>query len=557
MKTITFSFLLMFVLTTAFAQRNVKIITSHSYNPGSGLINGVLLNGNNISSEFKNTGIFDRSSSGSNVPGFEWPKGSGRYAIFTAGLCIACGINGQYAQVMASYTGEYAPGKIVNGVFYTDSTFKMYSVKAGDSAANNPDYANWYRMVPYGAPYDDVNNNGIYDDGIDKPGIKNASQTLFEVMTDCDVSQHNSGEGFGGGITSPLLLAEVAWTSWAYTYSGFEDVQFLRWRIINKGNNTWDSTFMGIVSDPDLGDPNDDLIGCDTTLDLGFCYNADNNDGTGAPPTYGIAPPAVGIHLFQGAIKKNSGSQSDTLGMTSFCYFSEASGTTPPCESMPYGEPIGAYHMLQGLKKDRTPFMDITQTPPRRTKFCYAGNGNGWTESNGSMNNCNGDTTGSIVFTGGDKRFVLGTGRVDLRVFPNDTQTIIIGQMIARGTNNFNSVTRLKSLSGLSQIFYASNFSVPVINITTEVPGKYSLMQNYPNPFNPMTNVNFSIINSGNVKLVVYDIQGREVQTLVNERLQPGKYEVTFDGSALSSGVYFYKLISGSFSETKRMLLIK
>lgn len=550
MKTITFSLLLMFVLTTAFTQRNVKIITSPPYNPGSVLINGVLLNGNNISSEFYNTGIFDRGSYGSNAPGFEWPKGSGRYAIYTAGLSIACGINGQYAQVMASYTGEYAPGKIVNGVFYTDSTFKMYSVKAGDSAANNPDYANWYRMVPYGAPYVDFNNNGIYDDGIDKPGIKNASQTLFEVMTDCDVSQHSAGEGFGGGITSPLLIAEVAWTSWAYTFSGFEDVQFLRWRIINKGNNTWDSTFMGIVSDPDLGDPDDDYIGCDSALQLGFCYNADNNDAV-----YGNAPPAVGMDLFRSAVKKSAGGQNDTLGMTSFCYFTNSSSNPPQCEADPNGEPVGAYHMLQGLKKDRTPFMDITKTPPRRTMFCFNGN---WTETQGTMNNCNGDTTGPIIHSSGsDRRFVMGTGRIDFRVFPNDTQTIVIGQIIARGNDNLNSIQRLKTLSRTAQWAYDSISTVSVTNISTEVPNKFNLMQNYPNPFNSTSNLKFQIANLGDVKLVIYDITGREVQTLVNERLQPGTYEVSFDGSMLTSGVYFYQLISGNYTVTKKLVLLK
>ncbi len=85
---------------------------------------------------------------------------------------------------------------------------------------NNPDYANWYKMVPYGAPYVDRNNNGVYDQGIDLPGVKDAAQTIFEVMTDMDVTQHHPGEGFGGGITNPLLRAEIAWTSWAYTSPG-------------------------------------------------------------------------------------------------------------------------------------------------------------------------------------------------------------------------------------------------------------------------------------------------------------------------------------------------
>jgi len=98
---------------------------------------------------------------------------------------------------------------------------------------------------------------------------------------------------------------------------------------------------------------------------------------------------------------------------------------------------------------------------------------------------------------------------------------------------------------------------IGIQNISTETPSKYSLLQNYPNPFNPITNVKFSIVNAGQVKLIVYDVQGREVQTLVNERLQPGTYEAAFDGSMQNSGVYFYKLVTDGFSETKKMLLIK
>ena len=98
---------------------------------------------------------------------------------------------------------------------------------------------------------------------------------------------------------------------------------------------------------------------------------------------------------------------------------------------------------------------------------------------------------------------------------------------------------------------------VGIQNASTETPSAYSLSQNYPNPFNPTTNIKFSIVKTGQAKLIVYDVQGREVQTLVNERLQPGTYEAAFDGSALNTGIYFYKLITGTFSETKKMLLIK
>ncbi len=109
------------------------------------------------------------------------------------------------------------------------------------------------------------------------------------------------------------------------------------------------------------------------------------------------------------------------------------------------------------------------------------------------------------------------------------------------------------------KIFYTSNGGGPVSvqNISTEVPSAYSLKQNYPNPFNPVTKIQYSITKNGFVKLVVFDALGREVETLVNEVLQPGTYETAFDGSKLNSGVYFYKLTSGDFSETKRMLMIK
>lgn len=94
-------------------------------------------------------------------------------------------------------------------------------------------------------------------------------------------------------------------------------------------------------------------------------------------------------------------------------------------------------------------------------------------------------------------------------------------------------------------------------NISTEIPSVYTLKQNYPNPFNPRTVIRYQVPAVSNVILKVYDINGKEVQMLVNEKLQPGTYETSFDGSMLTSGVYFYKMTAGNYSETKRMVLIK
>jgi hypothetical protein len=94
-------------------------------------------------------------------------------------------------------------------------------------------------------------------------------------------------------------------------------------------------------------------------------------------------------------------------------------------------------------------------------------------------------------------------------------------------------------------------------NIGTEIPKEYKLYQNYPNPFNPTTTINFDIIKTGNVKVVIYDALGREVKILVNETAPPGRYRVTFNSESVSSGVYFYKIITKDFVDVKKMLVIK
>jgi hypothetical protein len=92
---------------------------------------------------------------------------------------------------------------------------------------------------------------------------------------------------------------------------------------------------------------------------------------------------------------------------------------------------------------------------------------------------------------------------------------------------------------------------------TIEIPNTYRLYQNYPNPFNPSTKIKFGLPKAANVKLTVYDVLGREVAMLVNEYMQARTYEIDFDGTALPSGVYFYKLVTDDFVQTKKMLMLK
>lgn len=104
----------------------------------------------------------------------------------------------------------------------------------------------------------------------------------------------------------------------------------------------------------------------------------------------------------------------------------------------------------------------------------------------------------------------------------------------------------------------ASAEDVPIIGvINNNEPVKFELGQNYPNPFNPSTLISFSLPAAENVELKVYDALGKEVASLINSRMEPGKHSVKFDGASMSSGVYFYKINAGRFTETKKMILIK
>jgi predicted acyl esterase len=127
------------------------------------------------------------------------------------------------------------------------------------------------------------------------------------------------------------------------------------------------------------------------------------------------------------------------------------------------------------------------------------------------------------------------------------------------GTHNLyvssNSYIDLPVMGGVNYPFHMVNNEDGESNLNS--PYSFKLSQNFPNPFNPSTMIEYSIAAQEKVQLKVYDVLGREVTTLVNEVQNPGSYNVTFNASQLSSGIYFYKIISGSFTDIKKMVLVK
>lgn len=113
------------------------------------------------------------------------------------------------------------------------------------------------------------------------------------------------------------------------------------------------------------------------------------------------------------------------------------------------------------------------------------------------------------------------------------------------------------SFSIPGNIYELTNPSIGIQNISSEIPAGFSLKQNYPNPFNPVTNIQFGLSKNEFVSIIVFDILGKEIATLVNEYKQAGTYQVDFKATSLTSGVYFYRMKAGTFTDIKRMTLLK
>lgn len=152
----------------------------------------------------------------------------------------------------------------------------------------------------------------------------------------------------------------------------------------------------------------------------------------------------------------------------------------------------------------------------------------------------------------------------------NGTKTYTNGQYVysfnytapATGGNQTLYATGLATNSS-GQWNFAPDKVISVVTatdvMTNSIPAEYALEQNYPNPFNPSTLIKYSIAETGNVTLKIYDMLGNEIETLVNEIKLPGNYSVQFSSENLNlaSGIYFYKLRTEKFSSTKKMLLVK
>ncbi len=489
--------------------------------------------------------------------GFLWPGGENATlsAIFTEGILWGGKVNGELRVGGNNHRGNFKAGKILNSGLPDDPSLKKYRVfkirkdwenlAPGDVRdALQKDLEEW--PVEDGAPWKDNNGNRTYDVG---EAEFCGDEVLWLVSNDLDTTGCNFTFG-----NNPIGI-EVQSCIYAFNQPGLENVIFRKIKLINKSSSAVEDMYTGYFVDPDLGNSVDDFVGSHPILNMAYCYNGDNDD----EGYYLTPPPAVGYYLLQGP--KLQGTSSDSayfntawhkgyknLPLTSFMIYN-CGASDYSCPT--YGENSAWYNGLQGKLKTGSPVIDpITGQVTTLVLNGDPSTKTGWYEGEG--------WPGGLKK--GERYFLMGSGPFNF--LPADTQEIVIATSIVKGTDNINSVTVLKN-SKISVQYFFNNVLTNTENENI-IPDNFNLYQNYPNPFNPRTTIKYSIpiVETGHapsvlISLKVYDVLGREVTTLVNEEQSAGNYQVTFDGSKLSSGVYFYKLKAGSFEATRKLILIK
>jgi len=484
--------------------------------------------------------------------GLLWPggKNASKSAVFHEGFLVGGFTDGELGLSGVQWNSGMIPGVIQKDGSYSnpaDPKFKIWKIKKNwESLPPGPekmryelDYKNWPGNL--GAPFIDVNHNGIFDRGIDEPEFLGDEVAWF-AANDLDSLKVYSSLGSKG------LGLEIQYTLYAFeNIDTLKDVIFKKYKIINKGDKTIENCTFSLWSDFDLGDGFNDFVGCDTTLNLGIGYNGTEDD-----VIYNI-PPAIGYQLLEGPVVE--GDITDTariegypvpgyrnLGMTSFgplikhwVYGIMDAGTTEEL-----------YNNMRGLNTiNGTPL--VNPITGGETIFGLSGdpvNDFGWYEGDGWLG-------GAFPY---ERRMLVNSGGFTLS--PGDTQQVVFSVIMAQGEDRLLSVRQLKRKAEFVKSFYDSLFSSRNKR-NSKIEDDLFLSQNYPNPFNGYTNINYFLPESDDVKFMIYDVLGRMVIKIDKGFESSGYHKIVINSENLASGFYVYRLLTGNSSINKKMLILK
>ncbi len=456
--------------------------------------------------------------------GFEFPRGTNYSLVYAGGFYlggIKTGISGNPDTVNVwdvEFQAESRPGRILN------------SGPLGSLIAENYLSALTFHQLPGDEvcwPVEAPNN------GSGQPILLSQKDTwavFNDLSTDMVTDPYSLSPGFG---------FEVQRQSFQFNSVPCSNAVFVRMKIINKSDRDYPGFYIGLWQDPDVGSTSSqDVSSVDSNMGLGYTYST----AASADP----AMTAYGCLLLQGPIINNMIGESavfttiDTNGFikrtiqnssilkaTSITCYRNSSGEDP---SVLQGD-LTRYNYLQGLTAAGT-----------------AKPGGYFDVGNGSIS--------------ADQRFVLSSGPFTFAA--GDTQEIWYAMIGAQGSSNANAVTLL--LDYANQIKYKFNNNInSIVGVNENNDNRlndFALLQNYPNPFNPSTTISYRLPENGRVSLKIYNVLGQEIRTLVNGTQSAGLQAVQWDGKdnhgqAVSSGVYFYRLETSSFTKTMKMMMMR
>jgi hypothetical protein len=424
---------------------------------------------NNISTVLKNEGTADIDVAEQNS-GLVYPKGSAKTAMFESGLLWGLKINDEIRVSGSAYSSGMQGGKIISPGVPEDPDLpknRIYRVrpdyKTGDltsevrdegvsaeavRAQYETDWNEW--PVADGAPFVDVNGDGVYNPADDIPGVKGADQTIWFVCN--DLNPGGMQKLYGATPTG----TEMQVTIWGYAQQGaLGNMFFKKYLLINKSTTVFDSVYVSQWADPDLGNSADDFAGCDTSLSLGYVYNATAQDATYDP----LPPPASGFDFFQGPIVPSEGDSAifkgvyrhgyKNLPMTSFIYFARGDATVTDPVREDYVGSREWYNFMQGrIGKTGTPFVDPDGV---ETQFTLAGDpvaNTGWVDGE--------------ILPAGDRRIGLISGPFTMA--PGDTQEVVVAELCAGaipGVDRLAAISLMKFFDKAAQLAYDNFFQVP------------------------------------------------------------------------------------------------
>lgn len=550
---------------------------------------GYAMNINNLYLPFNSRGVI----ADVNIQPFgrdgKYPGGEGSNFLFSSGFFLSGMKDGEVftnAVASGSLVEDYLQGTVTYGT--NDPRAQIYVVSVEDKPFGVA-WQKWATAVELGAEfYDgdgdgeynpvDLNGNSEWDPDEDRPDLI-GDETAWVVYWDAlpaGQRRWNTVDPIGIEVRQSI-----------FGFASDDDIKnmlFIRYKLkyvgLGQGNDADKLTdcYFGVWADPDLGDATNDLVGADIGRNAGYVYN-DGNDNI-----WGSSSPVFLIDFLSGPLSyvpgetfediDGDGEYTDGVDIPLDTAYS-VKGQIRGVVEYPGAKNLGLTSFVQYINGDSYLRDPDNKTHARNYMLgkdrlgldvdpcnwaygdvlggvdCATVNPNIW---------YNGDPvtqTGWVNVGGEDVRMMQNSGPFNLK--PGEENEIMVAYVVGQGSDAISSITEARRIDDKAQTIFDNNFDIITSVGSEKEELRYSikLYQNYPNPFNPTTKIKYEIPKNSLVQIVVYDILGRKVTTLVNEQKPAGSYEVEFIASQFSSGVYFYELRAGDFRDVKKLILLK